>query len=736
MKELIDFLSKPTMVGIAALAILGVVFVLKEIVAFFQNNIFPQFIRWRLERREIIIPFADKVLDRDWKEPTFFRAGTPKFVDFEQGFVLIRPEVELIESKLKKHRFVYIEGLPSSGKSIIALTIAYKKIKEKYTVVYFNRPTNIPETFIANILTSLYSELDKRKVLIIVDDVHLDIASASKMFAPIYSNFENANLLFISRPLSVYHNDNLEEWQYRFTDYMDKVEISADSAILDLPSFYTRKKYKKTISPYEQKLFVSECGNDVLLLGRYLSEWDGASPVNLDTIKKGVFRKVQDDLELMRQSAPDAIKALLVLGVFYKFEIPVEEDFFNFLNLDTSYLSQTSEVKIENGFVRLYHSSLAKLYSNVIRSIQMPEYKEFAEKLSPFPSQLFKEYVRSMPRNVPELLLGLRFAPDMMKTILQDQTLTESIRTCFEHEQNLPVLGWSLVIMKAIDGISTWRILEKADFEYHARNIADTEDAIEVTVFLLNLTKISEVKLREWIRGIPAKRMTELLERVNLKIFALTLKRIRRTDKEYFDNLLEILHPNVICEKFLSEQNIDNLRLSLRIMLELFNGFASVKSDIRTDFTGERTTRISFFVKNKRVFKTMPGHLLEIPHTHSRLAHERYVKWLWESRIKKAWITIDNGAAEAIHERRTSLFPAGVTSVFGSFLVGDIVEIRDDSGNAIAAGVVNFSNLDLDKIKGMRTEQILRSYTKLYPNRVIDNDLMVLKRKLERKAIA
>jgi DNA replication protein DnaC len=155
-----------------------------------------------------LIPFAEKVLDRDWKEPAFFRPGLPKYIDFELGYVMIRPEVENIKSKLRRHRFVHIEGLPSSGKSIIALTIAYQEIKSKHTVIYFNRPTSISDQFIENILLSLRTQLDRKNVLIIVDDVHLDIATASKIFVPIYGNLENTSLLFVSRPLTNQFEDD------------------------------------------------------------------------------------------------------------------------------------------------------------------------------------------------------------------------------------------------------------------------------------------------------------------------------------------------------------------------------------------------------------------------------------------------------------------------------------------------------------------------------------------------
>lgn len=732
MQDFITFLSHPTGIGLVALAILGIIYLIKELFSYLQANVFPEYYKWHIERQKLVLPFAEKILDRDWKEPAFFRPGLPKFIDFEQGYVMIRPEVDLIISKLRRHRFAHIEGLPSSGKSIIALTIAYKEIKSKHTVIYFNRPAVIPNNFSDNLSSSLRSQLDRKDVLIILDDVHLDVAAASKLFTPIYGKLENVNLLFVSRPLTVEHDDDIEGWQYSFTQYMPKIEISADTALAQLPAFYTRKRFGKPIPPIAKNLFVNECGNDVLLLGRYLSEWDGSSTVNLEEIRNAVFRKVYDDLEHMKRYSPDAVKVLLVLGVFYRFEIEVEEQFFKLLGLDTSYLTKTSEIRIDNGFAMLYHSSLAKLYSNAIRNLEMTDYAAFATIFTPFPLQLFKEYIRSLPRNIPELIIGLKAAPTMLNEILKDASLKDSMRECLEREQSLAMLGWSLVVMQAADAAATWRILENANFYRHAKEIAIKDNGPEVAVFIFNLSKVSEIKLKEWIAGLSTTDIVGILSKVDIKAFVQTLLRVKKTDEIYFTDLITKIDPSLICEKFLEEQDIAKLKIALSVLPDLMCGYVDVRSGSRTDFTGERSTKVSLYVKNKRVSRTIPGRRLGIPFSHSSRTHSLYVKWLWNNRRRDVYIIIDQGAEAALLNIRASLFPAGVSGVKGAFDIGDIVEIRNQKDQAVGAGVVNYSSKDLDQIKGLRSEQISQLQTKLFANRVIDNDLLVTCSALDR----
>jgi glutamate 5-kinase len=66
-------------------------------------------------------------------------------------------------------------------------------------------------------------------------------------------------------------------------------------------------------------------------------------------------------------------------------------------------------------------------------------------------------------------------------------------------------------------------------------------------------------------------------------------------------------------------------------------------------------------------------------------------------------VVIDDGARRAILERGTSLLPAGVVAVNGEFYNGDVVEVRDQQGTAVARGMVLSDAEALRAAMGRRT---------------------------------
>jgi glutamate 5-kinase len=76
---------------------------------------------------------------------------------------------------------------------------------------------------------------------------------------------------------------------------------------------------------------------------------------------------------------------------------------------------------------------------------------------------------------------------------------------------------------------------------------------------------------------------------------------------------------------------------------------------------------------------------LFVPSARKRTGRSR---WIGSARPAGV-IVIDDGAARALVERNKSLLPAGVTKVDGDFAKGDVVDIRDGRGIAIARGLSN-----------------------------------------------
>ncbi len=80
--------------------------------------------------------------------------------------------------------------------------------------------------------------------------------------------------------------------------------------------------------------------------------------------------------------------------------------------------------------------------------------------------------------------------------------------------------------------------------------------------------------------------------------------------------------------------------------------------------------------------------------------------WIHAGSRAAGSILVDDGAQKAIIESGSSLLAKGITKVSGSFQRGEVVSIRAQSGTEIARGIVRYKCIDVDKIKGLHSDQI------------------------------
>ncbi len=83
---------------------------------------------------------------------------------------------------------------------------------------------------------------------------------------------------------------------------------------------------------------------------------------------------------------------------------------------------------------------------------------------------------------------------------------------------------------------------------------------------------------------------------------------------------------------------------------------------------------------------------------------------------KKRWIAfsckgcgkiiVDEGAKQALQDKGRSLLAIGIIGVMGDFSFGDLVIICDAQHNEIARGLVNYSSVEINKIKQTKTAEI------------------------------
>ncbi len=107
-----------------------------------------------------------------------------------------------------------------------------------------------------------------------------------------------------------------------------------------------------------------------------------------------------------------------------------------------------------------------------------------------------------------------------------------------------------------------------------------------------------------------------------------------------------------------------------------------------------------------------------------RISHKKY--FIAFNVKPKGKIFIDDGAAEALLKKGKSLLPSGILGATGNFDIGDVVEVEDKKKNVIARGLVNYSHVELDKIKGKKSSEIEKILGYKYEDEVIHRNNMVL----------
>jgi glutamate 5-kinase len=81
--------------------------------------------------------------------------------------------------------------------------------------------------------------------------------------------------------------------------------------------------------------------------------------------------------------------------------------------------------------------------------------------------------------------------------------------------------------------------------------------------------------------------------------------------------------------------------------------------------------------------------------------------WIGHSSGYRGVVVINQGAKQSLLFSGSSLLPVGVVSIRGDFARYDVVQIEDEAGIQIGRGLSSFSSSDLERCKGLKTQEIL-----------------------------
>ncbi|MBO3101311.1 glutamate 5-kinase [Cellulomonas fengjieae] len=102
--------------------------------------------------------------------------------------------------------------------------------------------------------------------------------------------------------------------------------------------------------------------------------------------------------------------------------------------------------------------------------------------------------------------------------------------------------------------------------------------------------------------------------------------------------------------------------------------------------------------------------------------------WLAHAANTRGRLVLDAGAVRAVLERGTSLLPAGVTGVEGTFEAGDPVELVGPDGILVARGLVAYDAEEVPPLLGRSTSELRASLGPGYDRELVHRDDLVLVR--------
>ena len=100
--------------------------------------------------------------------------------------------------------------------------------------------------------------------------------------------------------------------------------------------------------------------------------------------------------------------------------------------------------------------------------------------------------------------------------------------------------------------------------------------------------------------------------------------------------------------------------------------------------------------------------------------------WIAYTLKPRGRIVVDAGACRALEKRNSSLLPAGVVSVSGSFNAGEAVSIVSESGVELARGLARYGASDVQLLAGGHSQQIAERIGNHVGDEVVHRDDIVL----------
>ena len=328
---------------------------------------------WYKGKWKVNIPTIQSTLRKEETTKGDFFKKAPEWIDFEEGFVVERKEVNEIIKKLENDNIQLVLGEPASGKSIILKNIGFKlakKNKDVYIVELKKHSSDEVKRYFEDI-----PEIKEKKAVFIVDDAPLLPTECERLIRDFKNRNLEAKLIIGSRPTREIRGEHPKEaWEF---EYVSKTDIHAEDVTEAIIRGFLRREdhfSDERIKTVSENL--GEYKKDLWHLSWALKAYNPEK----DSVEEGdVYENIRDSIRRIKlgkdESGKDkflnAADIFLPLSVFYRFEIPIERNFLEeLLELEKdkinkliglSEIIETEEIG-KKQMLSLIHSSIADLY--------------------------------------------------------------------------------------------------------------------------------------------------------------------------------------------------------------------------------------------------------------------------------------------------------------------------------------------------------------------------------------
>ena len=546
-----------------------------------------------ITQKSIKIFTIQSVLKKGETSKGDFFKKEPDWVDFEQGYIIERREVDEIIEKLETEKIQLVLGDPASGKTVILKNIGFK-LSNKKIVYYVELKKHTRDG-----VKLFFENIPKIKnAIFIIDDAHLYISDCERLIRDFRSS-EKGNLIIGSRKTKEITEERLKE-SSEF-EYLSKTSIRSEDVTEEMIKTFLKRLYH-----FDEDKIKTISRN----LGRYKKDlWFLSWALKVYNPTTNLVK--EDEISEKIKKIIRSIKAeyvFLPLSIFFKFEIPVEQ---KFLERQLGIKKETIEPLIGNCEVvkteekgksvmlSLNHSSLAELYFRAYQDYPSLG-EEIKEKILNKKNEKYLEYcffhrylTTTDPRNAVEIVCFLgrnnwnKKVRKLIKKLVEEKNIQKSIEKGIYKEEDMGKIGRCIsniakanneVALRLVDSV-----LSKIDKEEDIVsigmcigeiNLANEKVALKL-VKSINIealsSKIDKEKDMEKIRWliffIPSQKVALKLDlhalsskidnEENIELIAACISNIAKANNEVALKLIESINIEALSSKIDKEKDIE-----------------------------------------------------------------------------------------------------------------------------------------------------------------------------------